>query len=322
MIGSHLVDNVPGCLFVGLHLLDVAAAMGDRNASVRLCQWKLYNESHSYQVADYTRNVIANTAAKGTDWEAMTFHARHLHRAGKVSEALAMAMDVCRATERGPARLNEPTTSNLTPLPWKTWFDVLDYHDVQGKHLAWEYGAEVWDDPEACSKLAQSTHVREGSEQWLKYATKAAMAGKTRLMQDLGSYYLALHGWYPKNGQVSKAIDSKLGFAWLELSTEFLEPYQAAPVWAGMAMLLREHGDRSGGMDYLQAGIKQIEQKSVPQDEDTVAAETRKLCALEELRELVHAWKMETIAKHVDDRREHLILASRYLEPPIIPIPG
>jgi hypothetical protein len=71
----------------------------------------------------------------------------------------------------------------------------------------------------------------------------------------VGLYYLALHGWYPRNEQVSKAFDSKIGFAWLGMSTMFLEPRLAARIWCGLAMLLREHGDKARGMHYLQEGL-------------------------------------------------------------------
>jgi hypothetical protein len=49
--------------------------------------------------------------------------------------------------------------------------------------LALEYGAAVWDDPEACEKHARLKHVGEGTDYWLTYATKAAMAGNTSLIQ-------------------------------------------------------------------------------------------------------------------------------------------
>lgn len=156
---------------------------------------------------------------------------------------------------------------------------------------------------------AQSVNVKEGTPHWLKYATKGAMADNTRLIQDLGRYYLAFHGWYPKRFRPQNPLDIKIGFAWLELPTMFLEVEPAAQIWAGMALLLREHGDRAGGMEYLQQGLKQIEAKLIP--EDDVKGAERKERALTELRHLIKGVESQDYGQSVEDRSNGLCPRAR-----------
>jgi hypothetical protein len=296
---------------LGLAFWRIAAAMGDRDADVLLSLMEYQFDSIGNHASSDARKAIADIAVGRKNWLARTFDARNLSRDGYHNEALAVAMEVCRSTECGPAGPDETEIASPRPLPWKTWSEVLDPTDVHDKLLAFEYGAAVWDDPEACEKHARSEHVEEGTDYWLKYATKAAMAGNTGLIQKVGLYYLALHGWYPRKEQVSKAFDSKIGFAWLEMSTMFLEPRLAARTWCGLAVLLREHGDKARGMHYLQEGLKQVEGNQVSESDDS------KTEAFTELRALVRQWGVADM--HKQGQR---VSSNLFLDPPIIPVPG
>jgi hypothetical protein len=312
ILGFHFIERPhPNWKRVGLDFWRIAAAMGDHDADVLVSLMEYQSESIGNRASSEARKAIADIGAGRENWLVKTFDARKLSRDGYHNEALAVAMQVCRSTECGPASPDETEIASPGPLPWKTWSETLDPKDVHDKMLAFEYGAAVWDDPEACEKHARSKHVEEGTDYWLTYATKAAMAGNTSLMQRVGLYYLALHGWYPRKEQVSKAFDSKIGFAWLEMSTIFLELRLAARIWCGLAVLLREHGDKARGMHYLQEGLKQVERNQGSESDDSMTE------AFIELRALIKQWSVADM--HKQGQR---VSSSLFLGPPIIPVPG
>jgi hypothetical protein len=266
------------------------------------------------------RKVIAEIAAAGKDWQAMTLHAIHLREDGKGREAVDMALQICQTTEPAPPnRYNDAEVLKNVLLPWKTWFEVLPESDKESKQLAWEYGARVWDDPEACAFHSRAENVEEGTEDWLQYATKGAMGGKLRSMQDVGMYLLSLHGWFPKNDKVpvSRQPDSKMGFEWLELSIN-TEPYVAgARIFAGMALVLREHGDRRGGLGYLRKGLEFLAKQPQSEKEGFTAAEKRDAEGL--LENLISAWDTSVLVLLAGEQ-ETIVKSSDYLPRPIIPV--
>lgn len=308
-IGTHLCSKVPKWRDLGAIMWDLAAAMGNHEAILRLSLWELLEGTSHSDASSSARDGIAILAATQKDFLSMTLHARNLSQEESKSEALAVAMELCRMTEPGQSSSDMKVWGVVLPLPWESWINALDDGNEQEWLLAWEYGAVVWDDPEACAKLALSKKVEIGTDRWLKYATKGAMGGDTRLLQDLGIYYLGLHGWYPKSSSVSDAFDSKIGFAWLELSAEFERPEAAANIWAGMALVLREHGDRPGGMEYLQQGLKQIENRH-----DIEAADKETAAGV--LRPLIEFWNVQDLV----NLSEQKIASTFFLKKPVVPV--
>lgn len=307
MIRGHLYKNPPGYWHLGLEIDLIAAQihLGKTNYCDRLF------ENDEFRPSLCAQEAIANIAARGKDWGAMIYHARQLIDSGQSDKAIVTATEICRATRCGPPGVSQTKSGRSLPSPWETLYGAFEATESEDLPLAYRYGAVVWDHPIACEKYALSTLVRPGTKHWLVYATKAAMAGEAKLMQHLGMYYLALHGWYPRKSHTSNKYDSQTGFAWLEMATMFLEPELAARIWGGLALLLREHGDRAGGMKYLHEGIKQIEGKLelTPEDDDSGKA-------VDILNVLVQNWKHEEMVT----TREEKVTSARYLGPPIIPV--
>jgi hypothetical protein len=288
----------------------MAEAMGDREAGLRLALMDYVSGINSPRGAI---GLIAEMATECKNWQAMTLHAKNLLAKKRRPEALAVAMNLCRATEPGSPMEAKKTKDDRLPRPWETWVNAVDKSNQSELQLAWQYGAEVWDDPQACAQHAQSVKFKFGISYWLKHTTKGAMGGNVKAMQDLGRYYLAYHGWHPKKGRmIWRTPDSRIGFAWLEMAAEFAEPMDAANMWAGMAMVLREHGDRAGGMHYLQEGFKQIEGR------DDVAFPIVIEEALLELRYLMEGWGIKDMVTAAEEK----VTPSRFLGPPMVLDPG
>ena len=206
--------------------------MGYRQASLFLCKCE-HESPTGFQASSQTRRKVAEIASQGTDWEVITLHVRNQLREGRRSEALVWAKKLHAATKEGDHEGKHKTSL----LQGKTWFEALDPDDVKEKCRAAHYGIAEWNNPEAYISLAHSTsqRVEKGSQQRLEHMTKGAMAGHLRSMQELGLYYLTLHGRYAGKHPVSHALDSKIGFKWLELSTMLEDPLHEAYIWAGMA---------------------------------------------------------------------------------------
>jgi hypothetical protein len=291
---------------------NIAATMGNNKASHTLSWWDLSRGVSDLMTPLSVQSRIAYLADKRDDLESMTFHARNLSLQNKKQRALPVVMDLCAMTEPGPAVTHSVHGAVALPLPWKSWVNALDYKATAAPEWqrAWKYGAEIWDDPEACVKAARSTSVVLGTQEWLRFATKAAMAGEASLFQDLGKYYLALHGWFPMAPRVSTTADSKIGFAWLEMAAEFEPLERAANIWAGMALVLREHGNRSKGMKYLQRGFEHIQKR-----EDNGAAGMEKAKTV--LRSLFQEWNVKDLV----NIHEKKVTSTMFLGQPIIPVP-
>ena len=144
-----------------------------------------------------------------------------------------------------------------------------------------EIGARQYDDPEACfahaihlAKVAKDkAHEQNDAsrKEWVKFMTKAAMKDWVELMtkaamanqpksehwgrhprnaaEELGKYYLELHGFYPpKVGR--KSLDdivnpaSSMGFDWLNVAIDqyILEPEYVLRPLRHIATVLRENG--------------------------------------------------------------------------------
>jgi hypothetical protein len=312
-IGTDLARNVPRRLNLALKMWDIAATRGNIPAVYALSRYYL-SEKFGHHTAPLSARIgVEVLAEQRDDFKAMTYHARNLSLKNQKKAALPVVMDLCGMTEPEPAA---PVTSRMgkaggLPLPWKSWVNALGYEAAAAPEwqLAWKYGAEIWDDPEACAKHARSTSVVLGSEEWLRSATKAAMAGESSFFQDLGKYYLALHGWFPKARRVSTAPDSRIGFAWLEMAAQFEPLERAANIWAGMALVLREHGNRSNGMEYLQRGLDEI------QDREYIDAAHR-IEAPMVLSDLIQEWDVEDLVT----LHEEKVKSTRFLGQPVIPV--
>jgi hypothetical protein len=289
---------------------DVAAAMGNEQAIRALSRWELAQGTNYRMASIFARAGIEWLANEREDFESMTLHARNLSLDNKKDEALPVVMDLCGMTAPGPPVPEGIKEADALPLPWKSWVNALSHEAMaQEWQLAWEYGARIWDDPEACAKYARSTGLRLGTHDWLKYATKGAMAGEMSLFQDLGKYYLALHGWFPKSLPVLNDVDSDIGFAWLEMSAEFEHLERAANIWAGMALVLREHDLRHRGMKYLRRGLEHITDR-----QDIGAADKEK--AVTVLTSLIETWNVKDLV----NMNEEKVTSMMFLGQPIIPV--
>lgn len=312
-IGDYLLSRVPQRRSLAFTMWDIAATMGNSDAIRGLCKFDLFEGESHHRAPFSARFGIERLAEQRNDFQAMTFHARNLSLANQKQLALPLVMEVCGMTEPGPVMNYGVREAGSLPLPWKSWVNALDRQAAAAPEwqLAWKYGAEIWDDPEACAKHARSTSVVPGTEEWLRSATKAAMAGESSFFQDLGKYYLALHGWFPKSPRrVSTAVDSKIGFAWLEMSTfKFEPPERAANIWAGMALVLREHGNRSKGMKYLQRGLENIQDRK-----HIGAADEEKAATV--LTSLIQKWDVQDLV----NSREEKVTSTTFLGQPIIPV--
>ena len=309
-IGEYRLKKVPRWENLGVALLEIAAAMRHEKAIMILGERDFSKGVGPCDASEWVVRGIADLAAQGKDPRAMTLHARNLLLMKQSHNSLALALEICRMTEPGRPRAEGEEKAAL-PLPWKTWLDALkdSNRNMEYMHRALQYGALVWDDPEACALHAQSPLVPLGSEDWLRYATKGAMGGDLQSMRDIGVYHLGTHGWFPNGGQVSNAHDSRIGFAWLEMFAQFAQPDRAAKAWAGMALVLREHGDRLGGMKYLQEGLRQIDQR-------TEIEEVEKKRGFEELVPLIQHWDVQDLV----NLQEQKITSETFLGGPIVPL--
>lgn len=308
-IGQYLLEKVPQWEDLGVALLEIAAALRHEKAIMILGERDFFKGVGPSEASEWVLTGIVHLAAHGKNPRAMTLCARSLRLMEQSHDSLALAVELCRMTEPGRPRAEGGKGATL-PLPWKTWLDALkdSTRNMEYMHRALQYGALVWDDPEACALHAQSPLVPLGSEYWLRYATKGAMAGDLQSMRDIGVYHLGIHGWFPEGGEVSKAYDSRIGFAWLEMFAQFAKPDRAAKVWAGMAMVLREHGDRPRGLKYLQEGLKQIDQRVEIED-------VEKKRGFRELVPLIQHWDVQDLV----NLQEQRITSEVFLGGPIVP---
>lgn len=312
-LGVHCIDHAPEWEKLGFNLLKIASERGSE-ASKLLCKYE-YVDHYRFQASASARRKVAELALEEKDWEAMTLHVNSLVREGKKSVALACAKRLCEVTTA--AQLDyDLNDNNYLSLPWKTWYEATGPGDVEEKRRAVQLGVEVWNDPEA-SVLLAAGHGERGSRQWLEAITNGAMAGHLWSMQRLGLHHLGLHGWYESKKRVSHSIDTKLGFEWLELSTLFEEPIREAHVWAGLAVLLREHQDLAGGMKYLQKGLKQINEKVISDSVEPTKrnqALIEKRMALEELYPLVQNWNVNVLTHRSLSGSEQRITSRMFFE--------
>ncbi|KAF7506581.1 hypothetical protein GJ744_011618 [Endocarpon pusillum] len=308
-IGQYLLEEVPRWEDLGVTLLEIAAAMKHEGAIMVLGERDFSKGVGPSDASEWVLEGIADLAAQGKDPRAMTLCARNFRLIKQSHDSLALAAELCRMTEPGRPRAKGEKGATL-PLPWRTWLDALkdSNRNMEYMHRALQYGALVWDDPEACALHAQTELVPLGSEYWLRYATKGAMGGDLQSMRDIGVYHLGIHGWFPQGGEVSNAHDSRIGFAWLEMFAQFAKPDRAAQVWAGMAMVLREHGDRLGGLKYLQEGVKQIDQRIEIDD-------VEKKRGFRELVPLIQHWNVQDLV----NPQEQKITSEAFLGSPIVP---
>lgn len=315
LIGIHYVENVPDWRSIGLQMLNIASTMQNHEASIYLCMYEYSDSSnHKYQAPNHAHKVVADLAAAGTDWRAMSMHVRDLIQAQNRPKAMALATRICSITEPVAAKRKAVSSSSWLdrfPLPWKTLVESLDPNDEEAEKRAYKYGAEVWDDPQACARHAH--FLQPGSQPWLKYVTKAAMAGRVQSMQQVGFYHLALHGWYPRKKQPSETYDSRIGFHWLQLGATFVEPYRAAEIWAGLALLSREHGDRGTGMKYLQDGISELGSRHIYKHQAQSKEDGLRL-----LSQLLAQWGDKQL---VNKTTQKIIDTETFFGDPIIPIP-
>ncbi|ERF74954.1 hypothetical protein EPUS_05162 [Endocarpon pusillum Z07020] len=309
-IGQYLLKKVPRWDNLGVTLLEIAVAMKHEGAIMFLGERDFSRGIGPSHASEWVLAGIADLAAHGKDPRAMTLCARNLRLMKQSHESLALAVELCRMTEPGRPRAEGEKGAAL-PLPWRTWLEALkdSNRSMEYMHRALQYGALVWDDPEACALHAQTPLVPLGSEYWLRYATKGAMGGELQSMRDIGVYHLGIHGWFPDGGEASNAHDSRIGFAWLEMFAHFAKPDRAAKVWAGMAMVLREHGDRLGGLKYLQEGLKQIDQRVDIED-------VEKKRGFRELVPLIQHWDVQDLV----NLQEQKITSEAFLGGPIVPL--
>jgi hypothetical protein len=310
MIGTHFLENVPQWYGLGVNLWKLASERSV-TTSLRLCAAE-YKGTLRSQATSRARKLVADEASEGNYWEAMTVHDTNLLLQDKRDEALMWAEKLVEATKAGPISIQQEDSLDLS-LPWKTWADALGPTDAEERRRALQYGVDIWDDPEACFLLAED--CGKGPKQRLEYITKGAMAGHLRSMQKLGLYHLNLHGWFGRQKPVSNTLDSQVGFKWLELCTLFEEPIREAYLWARIALLLRDHGDRARGLENLEKGLEQINSKVISKIVKPAGIEQAladKKAALEELGPLVVNWEVNYLSMTSSSGKQQRITANTF----------
>lgn len=282
---------------LGEFMLKVAVLMHNRGATMAVLVSN-YRRKSAGEPAPQAYSTLKSLANQGNDIGAMCLRAEMLMwpntlntipTAAQRSQAYNLALDAFEKSEPGPPISPPPPTRVAGPVscvpdvptlpPWLLLQRMAD-SDGRRSHAetssvckqAVEAGTREYDDPSACELATSpsSSIVPVGSADWIKFATKAAMAGKGNAARLLGQYYLELHGWYP--AKISSRKRDKVGFQWMEVSlSQTTFPLEIRMNAFLMALLLRENGDINAGMRWLEVGAERVDEVARMKDADTEA---------------------------------------------------
>lgn len=271
---------------LGEYILKIAVFMNNRDATLHILV-SAQRRKGAVEPHPHAFSTLNSFVEQGTDIDAMCLRAEMLrwprksqpvsaaHRLQAYDLALK-AFNISQAgppiAPRPPPRLEGPVAC-VPPAPtlpaWLilqrmggpdgTGLPASEYPEWQKAVLA---GANEYDDPEACLLAIDpaSAIVPVGSPDWIKFATKAAMAGKPNASLLLGQYYLELHGWYPPKPTTRRKRD-RIGFHWVEVSiSQMVHPPEIQLNAFLMALLLRANGDIKGALRWLDIGAERIDE--------------------------------------------------------------
>ena len=323
-VGWELFSEPTRHAINSFRLWTVAAYMGDEKAKY-LCSLVAYTLQHtpSIDVAPSDFRLCQQYFEAQDDWITSTLKAEIRHSKGRMEDAQIAARLALDAKVPGQKEMVLPEKPTmpwiLPPAPWSTLAWTCRPQDASTRQYAFRIGATVWNDPEACALHSLSEDVQPGTDHWLEYVTKAAMAGHVKSMQDLGKYHLAIHGWFPLRRQMFwEKPRSWLGFHWLRLSTMLEQPLHEACIWAGLAIVLRQSGQLDEGQNMLRQGREQIVRKG---NSSNVSDDEQKE-ALREIDGLLNAWDVSRLVTWTNNFTQCTVDAEYFLGKPIMPIPG
>ena len=277
---------------LGKYTLDMACEGGDVSAAVALVVLQQYG-GERYTAPPSAWDTIRKSAEKREDWRAMLLEANRLASGhiftADTEKAYELSKIVFERTQPGQYidmdSVDEPRIADRSP--WRVLqklslraskrYTGPEDNEVLGRAI--RSGAEDYEDPLACLWLARDEKaVEPSSERWLHLMTKAAMAGQPRFItlgmpyspnaaEELGQYYLELHGWYPCRPSTKKEADLSdpevsMGFDWLHVGAHHhaANPTSMVKSYLKIASIMREHGFSEQGLAWLNRGETEIEE--------------------------------------------------------------
>jgi hypothetical protein len=274
---------------LGQYMIKVAVLMGNPDATLHVI-WS-HRGGGAIEPTPRAYATLNFLVEQGIHIEAMCLRAETLAwpkpsnrvpSAAERLEAYKLALKAFNMSEAGPPkpppqppRVDGPLAGvpDMQTLVTPAWLVLQRMGGADGKSLpadaypVWERavltGAREYDDPEACLLAIDpvSAMVPVGSVEWIKFAMKAAMAGKANASLRLGHYYLELHDWYPPNASLRNR--DRTGFQWVEVSiAQMVQPPEIQVNAFAMALLLRENAAVKDALRWLDIGAERIEELS------------------------------------------------------------
>ena len=272
---------------LGQYMVKVAVLMGNPDATLHVI-WS-HRGGGAIEPTPQAFATLNSLVEEGIHIEAMCLRAETLAwpkpsnrvpSAAQRLQAYELALKAFNMSEAGPPkpppqppRVDGPVAGvpDIHTLVTPAWLLLQRMGGADGKSLpadacpVWEKavltGAREYDDPEACLLAIDpaSAMIPVGSVEWIKFAMKAAMAGKPNASLRLGQYYLELHDWYPPNASLRNR--DRTGFHWVEVSiAQMVQPPEIQVNAFAMALLLRENGAVKDALRWLDIGAERIEE--------------------------------------------------------------
>ena len=312
----------------GIYLLECAVEFGDPLAALHLCalETRLTRFKGHGHISQKAAELVEELAYETKDWRALAIRAEYLmslkNRPAKLAEAIELANKLVDMTEAYPEEKDEGPAFIPLIEPWRMLLEAARLTgDEKAEAKALQVGANQYNDPKVCYRLALSKAVKLYSEDWIEYMTKAAMGGEKGACIALGMYWLEKKGWYPSppNPQLSKVsfdAESSIGFDWLSVAAVGLEPDRASGLFLGMALVCRENNASGIGLGFLEHGIDTIEAGPGHQD--------AKLVYVDRLRQMKRDWAEDWSQEYRSGQTRVKSLsedfkAERFLPPPRMP---
>lgn len=300
---GNCVVKKPEFSELGWYLIEIAVETGHPDAAIELAQLEQHSRD---KIAPFKAwAVVKSLVEKGEDWRALVLYAARLVQKQTTTAdrqlAYSLTQKAFRMTRPSNVLDGDLTDSSLTtwrPLQ-KSASDSWNRHGLLAARkdldMAIRAGALDYQDPLACLWLARSPETLKYSKEWLELMTKAAMAGRgsskpestdyqQNAAEELGKYYLELHGWYPCQNGPSSQRGSSVGFDWLHVGAQQHagKPEHMVYPYLKMASVMKENGYHQEGCKMLEQGRREIKQ--------TWADEKQKESAAAQLQHYIDRW--------------------------------
>ena len=136
--------------------------------------------------------------------------------------------------------------------------------------------------------LANRESVEQHSEQWVSLKTRAAAAGDVDACSELGPFWLRKSGWYPYTGRRDEEIGRiALSRFLLVANLSAHNGDDIATRYTIVALVLRENGFDSEGLQWLQYGMDTIKETCT----DTPNMKKR---SIERLADVKETWNLKS----------------------------